>query len=208
MNPKWIVQWCLKCFYSGLHLILECRDTKLLALKFLFASQCFYPEGQSQKKRTGEAVHNNRRNYLSGLIFRRNHAPGRAGRGMSVGEGNGDGATGCGWSGRTILGTEIQGLCWLVEERVHHIQGLEQQPRLQGKGFCSAASNVAVTSWATSQRYCASRQILLAFERYEKISKKVGWALDGIDNVAVVVRARDSHFSSCSNKHSNQMASC
>jgi hypothetical protein len=32
--------------------------------------------------------------------------------------------------------------------------------------------------------------------------------LDGIDNVAVVVRARDSHFSSCSNKHSNQMASC
>jgi hypothetical protein len=25
---KWILQLCRKCFYSGLHLTLECRDTQ------------------------------------------------------------------------------------------------------------------------------------------------------------------------------------
>jgi hypothetical protein len=29
VKPKWILQLCWKCFYSGLHMTLECRDTKL-----------------------------------------------------------------------------------------------------------------------------------------------------------------------------------
>jgi hypothetical protein len=29
VKPKWILQLCWKCFYSELHMTLECRDTKL-----------------------------------------------------------------------------------------------------------------------------------------------------------------------------------
>jgi hypothetical protein len=41
VKPKWILELCCwKCFYSGLHMTLECRDTKLWPVSFLGASQC------------------------------------------------------------------------------------------------------------------------------------------------------------------------
>jgi len=47
VKPNWIIQWCLKCFfYSGL--LLECRDTKLLACIWVHHNVSSYIEGQSQ----------------------------------------------------------------------------------------------------------------------------------------------------------------
>jgi hypothetical protein len=46
VKPKWIVQACVKCFYTALQLTLEC-----VAPNFgphLNASQCLFSEGQSQ----------------------------------------------------------------------------------------------------------------------------------------------------------------
>jgi hypothetical protein len=47
MKPKWILQLCPKCFYSGLHMTLECRDTKLWPVSGVH-HKCLYHEGQSQ----------------------------------------------------------------------------------------------------------------------------------------------------------------
>ncbi len=45
MKPKWILQWWwLKCFYSGLHMTLECMDTKLWPISMLGASECLYQQ--------------------------------------------------------------------------------------------------------------------------------------------------------------------
>jgi hypothetical protein len=41
VKPKWILELCCwKYFYSGLHMTLECRDTKLWPISSLGASQC------------------------------------------------------------------------------------------------------------------------------------------------------------------------
>jgi hypothetical protein len=46
-KPKWILQFYPTCFYTGLHMILECRDTKLWPISgcipmFLPFLKCFY----------------------------------------------------------------------------------------------------------------------------------------------------------------------
>jgi hypothetical protein len=43
VKPKWILELCWKCFYSGFHKTLECRDTKLFA-------QCCMPHNVSTLK--------------------------------------------------------------------------------------------------------------------------------------------------------------
>jgi hypothetical protein len=45
---KWILfLLCPKCFYNGLHMTLECRDTKLWHVSGVH-HKCLYHEGQSQ----------------------------------------------------------------------------------------------------------------------------------------------------------------
>jgi hypothetical protein len=56
VKPKWdpsVMPKGNECFYSGLHINLECRDTKLLACLFPDASQISLPSReQSQQKLT------------------------------------------------------------------------------------------------------------------------------------------------------------
>ncbi len=48
VKPKWILELCWKCFYSGFHKTLECRDTKL------FAQYCMPHNGSTLKGRANE----------------------------------------------------------------------------------------------------------------------------------------------------------
>ncbi len=56
VKPEWdpsVMPKGNECFYNGLHMNLECRDTKLLACLFLGASQISLPSrGQSQQTLT------------------------------------------------------------------------------------------------------------------------------------------------------------
>ncbi len=50
LKPKCILQLCQKCFYSGLHMTLECRDTKTLASFWVHHdSQCPTLKGRANK---------------------------------------------------------------------------------------------------------------------------------------------------------------
>jgi hypothetical protein len=49
VKPKQILQVCQKCSYSGLHMTLECRDTKLWLISRCITMSVLSSE-QSQKK--------------------------------------------------------------------------------------------------------------------------------------------------------------
>jgi hypothetical protein len=65
VKPKWILQLCWKCSYSGLHMTLDVGIPNFGT--FLGASQCLYPEGQSQQNWEKIAAHQvlpEKREYL------------------------------------------------------------------------------------------------------------------------------------------------
>jgi hypothetical protein len=65
VKPKWILQLCWKCSYSGLHMTLDVGIPNFGT--FLGASQCLYPEGQSQQNWEKIAAHRvlpEKREYL------------------------------------------------------------------------------------------------------------------------------------------------
>jgi hypothetical protein len=46
LKSKWILHLCQRCFYSGLNMTLECKDTKFGL--FVGASQSLYLERQNE----------------------------------------------------------------------------------------------------------------------------------------------------------------